>query len=878
MIAVPAPRLAPRLQAAALALAALLAGPGAGEASVAVAGGSPSHVLATEQAPTGADPGPGGADRGLGERPGGGSEPGADRAGAAGEAGGPDAYRAFLEVLERFRRGDDAALAELDERARRLAEDLGREDLPLLVRRYAGLTAQERAAGRRAFDEYAALWRRVRAANVRFDRAGDGGAAWAGERDEILAALEELRDRSLDLADREPSARAATLAATIRVHHVETHPALSPAERDATLERARRDAELALALFDDLALVRPSLEAFYALGRIALAAGRLREAAERFEQCAARAEEVGDDDFRERALVGLVLVATAVGDARRADDLLAELSTFRSPKSCWPLAREHALRLLAEDQAEEAVRFLSSVLPGAGDDPGERLGWALVMGLARLRAGEPDAARGLLEEAARGGWDQAVLALARLALEEGRAAEALELARDPDRAARLGPNDLLFARAVAGEALLALGRDAEAERELAAAARLAARFEERLAGERLLGEATATVFGEALGVQAIALLAEARVRLGQAVEAVAAIESASARRLRRGRAPLDLGAQAIETWRAAYEHGLLTWAIGADRSIAIWLGPGGEWDARVLALGRREIARGVRRLRQALLDGRAESASALGADLARELVPAGLLAHLAGAPEAGGRLLVLAHGPLERLPLPALRVGDALFDERCTLLALPGLPAPAPGTPPARPLRWILAGAPAFAEGGPAPLPAAGEELAALAALRAETAVLSGASFTADRLERAFGEGEALHVATHLVRLRGRTRLGAVGLATSDGVLSAARIARARSVPAWIVLSACATADGPFLDAEGLQGLARAFLEAGSRDLVVTLWPVTDEAARAFALALHRELSGGRSPSHAARAARGALRRQALPAADWAAFAVLGRD
>jgi CHAT domain-containing protein len=93
-----------------------------------------------------------------------------------------------------------------------------------------------------------------------------------------------------------------------------------------------------------------------------------------------------------------------------------------------------------------------------------------------------------------------------------------------------------------------------------------------------------------------------------------------------------------------------------------------------------------------------------------------------------------------------------------------------------------------------------------------------------------------------------------------------------------VVLPACETGGGAFVDAQGLHGLARAFLESGARELVVTSWPVQDEPARRFSLAFHRALLAGATPARAARSARAALRAEGLAAAEWAAFRVLGSE
>ena len=65
-----------------------------------------------------------------------------------------------------------------------------------------------------------------------------------------------------------------------------------------------------------------------------------------------------------------------------------------------------------------------------------------------------------------------------------------------------------------------------------------------------------------------------------------------------------------------------------------------------------------------------------------------------------------------------------------------------------------------------------------------------------------------------------------------DGLLTASEAARLDLNAEWVILSACNTASGDGTPgASGLSGLARAFFYAGARTLLVSHWPVRDDAA-----------------------------------------------
>jgi CHAT domain-containing protein len=143
-------------------------------------------------------------------------------------------------------------------------------------------------------------------------------------------------------------------------------------------------------------------------------------------------------------------------------------------------------------------------------------------------------------------------------------------------------------------------------------------------------------------------------------------------------------------------------------------------------------------------------------------------------------------------------------------------------------------------------------EAAAIAAVAGDPTLLIGPDASEQELVRAAESGRlssysTIHVATHaLVDDRYPERsalvLSQVGLPDPvhaaergeriyDGLLTAKEIVREWDLDADLVtLSACETGLGKEVVGEGYIGFAHAFLQAGARSLVVSLWKVEDEA------------------------------------------------
>ena len=104
--------------------------------------------------------------------------------------------------------------------------------------------------------------------------------------------------------------------------------------------------------------------------------------------------------------------------------------------------------------------------------------------------------------------------------------------------------------------------------------------------------------------------------------------------------------------------------------------------------------------------------------------------------------------------------------------------------------------------------------------------------------------------------LAGANLRGQVGEGEEDGILTAEEIASLDlSGVEWAVLSACETGVGKVLSGEGVLGLRRAFEVAGAATLIMSLWAVEDDAARAWMRELYEARFSRASTAEAVRQA-----------------------
>jgi len=177
-----------------------------------------------------------------------------------------------------------------------------------------------------------------------------------------------------------------------------------------------------------------------------------------------------------------------------------------------------------------------------------------------------------------------------------------------------------------------------------------------------------------------------------------------------------------------------------------------------------------------------------------------------------------------------------------------------------------------------APLPGARQEIANIQQLFPQARLYTDSLATRQQFLMQAAQGGWHHLAMHANTYQDLPQLSA--LYFNNAALPAATL-YAQNLPLQMaVLSACNTAQGPQVKGEGVYNLARAFAWAGTRNTVVSLWPVPDEATRIIMQEFYNELAQGKEAAQALRQAKITYVAQAPPLRQhpwyWAGFIING--
>jgi len=360
------------------------------------------------------------------------------------------------------------------------------------------------------------------------------------------------------------------------------------------------------------------------------------------------------------------------------------------------------------------------------------------------------------------------------------------------------------------------------------------------------------------------------------------------------------------------------WALSRDRFASFELPDGARIEQLARALyGRLSHFAPSRRTEQQRL-----------ADELAEAVLGPLAARLTG-PDAPDRLVIVADGalhyvPFDVLPLPSPRSttprADAprrdapprrtLLIDRFEISSLPSVSVLATlrrtqADRPAAPDPLAILADPVFsagdprlgvhaAAGGTTPhspfqrLRSTGREAEIIASLAPPGRVLLALGLDADRTTLTkLDRYRIVHFATHGVLDTAHPAASglALSLVNADGTPDPGGFVSLRDIyglrlhAGLVVLSGCRTAAGRTMRGEGLVGLARGFMYAGSPRVIASLWQVDDQATARLMVDLYRGLwQQGERPAAALRQAKLAVRRDPRFQDPWywAAFVLQG--
>ncbi|MDY7094395.1 MAG: CHAT domain-containing tetratricopeptide repeat protein [Acidobacteriota bacterium] len=169
-------------------------------------------------------------------------------------------------------------------------------------------------------------------------------------------------------------------------------------------------------------------------------------------------------------------------------------------------------------------------------------------------------------------------------------------------------------------------------------------------------------------------------------------------------------------------------------------------------------------------------------------------------------------------------------------------------------------------------LPFAHQEARAILQLAGERPTWSAVGFQVNRANLLqpghLGRFHILHFATHALLNSQHPELSGLVLSQADrqgrpvdGFLRSYEIASLHLEADLVVLSACRTALGKEIWGEGIIGLPRSFLAAGAGQILVSAWPIDDQATALLMEHFYRALlEEGQSPARALRQAQLRLR------------------
>jgi len=183
-------------------------------------------------------------------------------------------------------------------------------------------------------------------------------------------------------------------------------------------------------------------------------------------------------------------------------------------------------------------------------------------------------------------------------------------------------------------------------------------------------------------------------------------------------------------------------------------------------------------------------------------------------------------------------------------------------------------------------LPFSESEVKAIAKNFPEAAVFLHADATEEMFKKKSPAYQYIHLATHNIADDQQPMYSKIVFAQperdeEDGFLQTYEVFNLKLHADLVVLSGCSTGLGTLRRGEGLIGMSRAFLYAGAKNLLVSLWPVNDESTAELMEVFYANLTRGMSMVKALQQAKIKLIRSENWRRNpfyWGTFVLIGQD
>jgi CHAT domain-containing protein len=275
---------------------------------------------------------------------------------------------------------------------------------------------------------------------------------------------------------------------------------------------------------------------------------------------------------------------------------------------------------------------------------------------------------------------------------------------------------------------------------------------------------------------------------------------------------------------------LLVWVVGGDGI-----------HEQSYPIPRKDLVRLVDAFRQSIIDGRRSAVG--GADQLGEL----LIKPLNLPPDV--RLIVVPSGPLHYLPFQTLRVDGHYLVESHPVSVTPSISIAMQLIQRGSAVQGTLT---AFGNPDVAPqyaLPGSEAEVKVLAAAFPGSQLFLHGDATKTRFMASADKTSLIHVAAHAQADTIDPLYSRILLASENGKVNFLEAHEVLGLNldkvSLVTLSACESGLGRVANGDEVLGFTRSFLAAGASTLIVSLWPVSDDATKLLMSTLYGELAKG---------------------------------